>query len=270
MDDLEEELTRLFQDRRLDVQVAADAEKTVVAGARRVRRNRIALVSAAGVVAAAVLATGTIVLTHGPSKSNQVADAPTLSVTSTSTDTTSPGTTPQVQTPSAATTPPASGRANAPTVMTSPRGPAASTSKPAVVPAVTATVLGPNGYGPFRLGMTAEQVVATGQVNQPAAPVPAGQCVTYTIGGQPGSRIVVSPRSGVVLIDPSIKVHTPEDVGEGTNIEIALSHYRDFDAQKSPSVVAVPGRTSAWYSISYDMDTSKVTGIILLGSQTEC
>ncbi len=270
MGDLEDELTRLFQDKRLDVQVAADAEKTVVAGARRVRRNRVLLVSAAGVVAAAVLATGTIVLTRGPSSSNQVADPPTLSITATTSNgTTSPGATPQSQAPSAPTTAPGSGHPS-PTVTTSPRPPSASTSKPAATVAVTATVLGPNGYGPFRLGMTADQVLATNQVNQPVAPVPAGECTTFTIAGQPGSRLVVSTRSGVVLIDPSIKVHTPEDVGEGTNIEIALSHYHDFDAQKNPSVVAVLGRASAWYSISFNPDTANVTGIALLGSKTEC
>jgi len=80
--DLEDELKRLFADERLTVQVPADAEKTVVAGAKRIRRRRPALVSAAGVVAAAAVVTGTLMLPHGPDPAPTIAGAPPLSVTS--------------------------------------------------------------------------------------------------------------------------------------------------------------------------------------------
>jgi hypothetical protein len=80
--DLEDELKRLFADERLTVQVPADAEKTVVAGAKRIRRRRTALVSAAGVVAAAAVVTGTLMLTHGPDTAPTIDGGPPLSVTS--------------------------------------------------------------------------------------------------------------------------------------------------------------------------------------------
>jgi hypothetical protein len=62
MDELEESLKRLFQDPRLDMRAAPDADEKVVAGARRVRRNRIAMITSAGVMSLAVLAGGTFLL----------------------------------------------------------------------------------------------------------------------------------------------------------------------------------------------------------------
>jgi hypothetical protein len=79
--DLEDELTRLFQDERLDVRVAADAEQTVVAGARRVRRRRIALVSAAGVLSVSALAAGAVFLVR-PTPTPTEVGGPQLTITS--------------------------------------------------------------------------------------------------------------------------------------------------------------------------------------------
>jgi hypothetical protein len=60
--DLDDELRRLFQDQRLDIPVRPGADEAVVAGARRVRRNRIALASAGSTFAVAALVAGGIAL----------------------------------------------------------------------------------------------------------------------------------------------------------------------------------------------------------------
>src|SRR5688572_12165679 len=137
MDDLEDSLKRLFQDSRLDMRVAPDAENTVVRGARRVRRRRITMISTAGVMSLAVLAGGTFLLARPAPQPTEVATQPTdLPITTTSPTTTSPAT----------QHPPAPPQLTEPTPATSSTTEAGGppSSRPAEPTAVTS--LGPTGF----------------------------------------------------------------------------------------------------------------------------
>jgi cytoskeletal protein RodZ len=259
-EDLEDELKRLFADERLDVQVAADAEKTVVAGARRRRRRRVALVSAVGVVAAAVVATGTIVLARSP-EHTEAADNPTLRITSTTAGTAvsdgpssssgPPSTSPQL--PPSATT--ESSR-------TSTKPPTSVSSKATVSPSapqVAGTVLNANGYGPFRFGMNQAQVEAAGQVTLMPS---AGACVGYTVTGS-GVHLYVSKTTGLAQVQVSSGVRTPEGIGVGSTEDDVKAKYPSYrDGQ-----VAVPGNTTATYLFTFSTkDPKTVTDLRMVGS----
>jgi cytoskeletal protein RodZ len=257
--DLDDELKRLFADDRLDVQVAADAEKTVVAGARRRRRRRVALVSAAGVLAAAVVATGTIMLARSPGNT-QTADRPELPITSTTSSTVvsdAPTTSSQL-----ATAPQLPSSATTETTKLSGKPPASVSSKPAMsssVPPVVATALNPNGYGPFRFGMSQAQVETTAQV----VPAPGvGACLSYTVLGN-GVRLYVSKASGLASIQVSSGVRTPDGIGVGSTEDDVKARYPGYrDGQ-----VAVPGNTAATYVFTFSTkDPKTVTDLRMVGS----
>jgi cytoskeletal protein RodZ len=265
--DLEDELKRLFRDERLDVRVAADADKTIVAGARRVRRRRIVLVTTAGVLSVLAVGAGTMVLARGTGTSDSATPPTSLPITTSDSSTSLPDT---PQTPSGLSAPPDV----KPSV---PPEPTSRTSSPTNSPArvtstaapITATVLGPTGYGPLRLGMTDTELQATGQVSA-GPPSPAGSCSTYTINGQTGSRLEVSAKRGLVIIDPGPKIHTPESIAEGAAEDEVKAKYPDYDSQISPAIVRVPGNPAAWYYIYPGPDSGKIGAIVLVGSQSEC
>lgn len=60
--DLDDELRRLFQDDRLEIQVKPGADEAVVTGARRLRRRRVAMASAASTLAVATVVAGGVAL----------------------------------------------------------------------------------------------------------------------------------------------------------------------------------------------------------------
>ena len=255
--DLEDELKRLFADERLDVQVAADAEKTVVAGARRRRRRRVALISAAGVVAAAVVATGTIVLARSP-EHTEAADNPTLPISSTpssmvvSDGPSSSSGPPPTQPPPTAITESSKTSSKLPTSVTS-----KATMTPSA-PQVASTVLNANGYGPFRFGMNQAQVEAAGEVTLTPS---AGTCVGYAVSGS-GVHLYVSKTSGLAQVQVSSGVRTPEGIGVGSTEDDVKAKYPSYrDGQ-----VAVPGNTAATYLFTFSTDPKTVTDFRMVGS----
>jgi hypothetical protein len=267
--DLEDELKRLFRDERLDVRVAADADKTIVAGARRVRRRRIALVTAAGVLSLLAVGAGTMVLTRGPSSSDSATPPTSLPITTSD----SPTIISSTPAPSPTGIPTLSqvkpGEPSVSSRTTSSSSPVPRTA--ATVAPIAATVLGPTGYGPLRLGMTDAELQATGQVTSSLpSQKPVGSCTTYAINGHTGSRLEVSAKRGLVIIDPGPKIHTPEGIAEGATQAEVKAKYPDYDSQKSPAIVRVPGNSAAWYYLYPAPDSSKIGTIVLVGSQSEC
>jgi hypothetical protein len=262
--DLEDELKRLFQDDRLDVQVAADAEKIVVAGARRTYRRRTALISAAGVLSAAVLATGTVTLTGGPEQST-VADRPSLSITTGPSSVVPSGLPPGTEAPAKPNSAPTSvsspGVGDPPTITKSTvKGPTASPSHPPAS-SVTATLIGSQSYGPFTLGMSDADVQALIQAN--GVKTSAG-CSVYQIPGQNGSQLVVSPTKGLVTIAPvASKLTTPQGVGIGSTPEQVKAKYPDYVDGANPAKVSAGSDDFYYFSMSAG-SAAKVTGIKLV------
>jgi hypothetical protein len=266
-DDLEDELKRLFEDERLDVRVSPDAERTVVAGARRVRRRRTAFVTAAAVVSAGVLAASTVfaVREQGTAK---LAEPPTLAITSSSTTVstseqaaqgTSVAQPPSTETTKLNTSTPPSGKKETTSSSTSPR-----TSVPPTI--ITNKVLGPVGYGPFRLGMSEAELLAT-QLAEPAGDV--GGCAKYEIKGIAGSALYYSPSYGLGLIVLTSNVRTPAGITIGSTEDQVRNKYPDYnDTVVSHPRAAVPGNSTAVYEFTYSADEQRtVTGLTLMGTQ---
>jgi hypothetical protein len=257
MDDLEDSLKRLFQDSRLDMRVAPDAEKTVVRGARRVRRRRVVMISTAGVMSLAVLAGGTFLLARPTPQSTEVATRPTdLPITTTTTTTTepTPGSTearpPQVPQTTEATS-----------TTTQPQAPSAlRPTEQAALPTAVGT-LGPTGFGAFRLGMTEDQIKATRQAQGAARSTDT--CAIYRIQGMPDtSTLTVSKRYGLVAIALTADAATPQHITIGSTEDAVRSTYRGTTS------VTAPENPNADYRFRFT--TGKVSEITLVAKQQDC
>jgi hypothetical protein len=250
MDDLEDSLKRLFQDSRLDMRVAPDAENTVVRGARRVRRRRITMISTAGVMSLAVLAGGTFLLARPAPQPTEVATQPTdLPITTTSPTTTERPTVAPSQQPTEPTP--------ATTSSTTEAGEPPS-SRPAEPTAVTS--LGPTGFGSFRIGMTEEQVTTTRQAQVVSG---TSSCSTYRIQDMTGtSTLTVSKRFGLVAIALTAQATTPERITIGSTEDQVRTTYRTTVS------TTVPGNPNADYRFRYT--AGKVSEITLVAKQQDC
>ncbi|GLW92035.1 hypothetical protein [Actinokineospora globicatena] len=131
-------------------------------------------------------------------------------------------------------------------------------------------VIGPDGYGSLKLGMSTEQAIATGRV-LPAPPGdPSSDCTPHAAPGQPEDTFAVgiSPVHGVSLIfgygDPS----TPEGIKKGsTKAEVKRAYPRLEDGAGGSST-AVPGYPNNHYGFNF-VD-GKVTSISLSNQYESC
>jgi hypothetical protein len=257
MDDLEDSLKRLFQDSRLDMRVAPDAEKTVVRGARRVRRRRVVMISTAGVMSLAVLAGGTFLLARPAPQSTEVATRPTdLPITTTTTTTTEP-------TPGSTEARPAREPQTTEATSTTTQPQTPSSIRPAEQPALPTAVatLGPTGFGAFRLGMTEEQITATRQAQ--GVDRGTGTCATYRIQGMPDtSTLTVSKRYGLVAIALTADAATPQRITIGSTEDAVRSTYRGTTS------VTAPENPNADYRFRFT--AGKVSEITLVAKQQDC
>ncbi|MCE7004961.1 hypothetical protein LWC34_19325 [Kibdelosporangium philippinense] len=259
--DLDDELNRLFKDERLDIRVAPDADTHVVQGAKRVKRRRVAAMSAAGVLSAALLAGGAFVLAQPGPTSSQTADQPPLPVDNSSSSsgvppTGAPGEPTALPTSSPVETrpltPETSGNSSRPTTM-----PPTSTLPP-VAPGAQ---LGPRGFANMALGMTEEELFATGQVQGPPKPNPG--CISYSLKTASGT-VWLSADKGVVGFVMRGGVATPERVGIGSTTESVEAAYADFDGTSAK----VPTNAAAIYKFGFA--AGKVSSISLLTDQQAC
>lgn len=196
---LDDELQRLFADDRLDVPVRHGAAEAVVAGARRVRRRRIAMSAVGGAAALSLLAGTAIVLTKpGPTHS-----VPGAEISATG-DITAPPT--ERSADPAPTSVKAPGNSGIRTGSVTGK-PTSSTSPSDFQPedGVDGTVpFGPDGYLALRLGMTAEQAEATGLITPNVQPISSKGCKGYDYKGTPKEAaryaVVISPKYGLVRL----------------------------------------------------------------------
>lgn len=198
---LDDELQRLFADERLDVPVRHGATEAVVAGARRVRRRRIALSAVGGAAALSLLAGTAIVLAKpGPAHSVPGAEiSATGEVTATATERSDDPAPTSVNAPgnSGTRTGSVTGKpTSSTTVPPSDFQPEDGTD--GTVP------FGPDGYLALRLGMTAEQAEATGLITPNVQPISSKGCKGYDYKGTPKEAaryaVVISPTYGLVRL----------------------------------------------------------------------
>ena len=135
-------------------------------------------------------------------------------------------------------------------------------------------VLGPNGLGTLRLGMTKPQALASGEV---AGVSPAeSQCDAYKLVGAPASVTdgYLSHALGIALIVPPAGVRTPEGIGIGSPIaDVVRAYpgtvYNSSTRQNLGPRVLVPGNPNAYYRFP-DGGTGKVTRISIELKNQDC
>ncbi|ONI72697.1 hypothetical protein ALI144C_42535 [Actinosynnema sp. ALI-1.44] len=254
--DLEDELQRLFKDERLDVRVASDAESNVVAGAHRLRRRRMVAMSAAGVLSAAVLAGGALVLTQSGPQSSGVATPPS-DLPIDSTQPTAAGPSPETSVTTAPSPPePVSKSTSSP--VDSPGATKPTAQPPASKPGV---ILGPTGDGTTRLGDTQKDLESAKRVPT-TAKEPAG-CTSFPTRSATGTAYIGQSGKVVAIVYRS-EATTPENITIGSTADSVKGAYRDFTG----STATVPGNTAAKYKFTFA--SGKVTSIALLANQQDC
>ncbi|MCT2586622.1 hypothetical protein [Actinophytocola gossypii] len=239
--DLNDELRQLFADERLDIPVRPGAEATIVAGARRIRRNRRLAVTA-GAVAVAVLVSGGVALaTHSTNRSlppaETTADAPIVTPTTSTATTTSR--------PPATSTSAVTSHSSPPSVESDPppTGEKKERERKDVPPSLTDAVLTHTGYGPFELGMSGDDALATDLLTLEWGEF---DCSRYLIRG--GGTVVVSEKFGVVSLRVPERVRTPEGIGAGDTVgEVRATYPGVSDYRHGVSGSATEG-TDAFYS----------------------
>ena len=230
--DLDDELRRLFQDDRLDVAVRPGSDTEIVTGARRIRRRRHALASAAAVVA--IAATGVAISNFGAAQTLPPADSLT-SVPTTSTVPTSTVT---------------------PSTVIETRIVTVTVDAPATVPEV---ITGPVGYGKLKLGMPQKDAEATGVLLQPAT---SGTCSTYASQSVPDNKnaVLISPKSGVVRITLPGFAKTSAGVGAGSTASEVKAKYENAVTQGSSIAVAMQGQLS-WRFV-FQLDNAQKVSVV--------
>ena len=105
------------------------------------------------------------------------------------------------------------------TSTTTTSSPAKTTSSPTTRPPVQSHVLGPNGYGKIKMGMSFAQVKAAGVLQENEQPEP--YCHQYKLftDGKLDGFIYITKERGVEIIAPDQKVSTPEGMTLGAAVE---------------------------------------------------
>jgi hypothetical protein len=284
-DELDAELRRLFGDERLTVRPKSDAPEAIVAGARRIRRRRTAMISASGAVVAVALVGAS--LTFGPFRTQDNVAAMNTSALKTATlPQTVAGSAPPVsptQSPvpggesapatSVPGTPPAGGK-----LTTSPNSPpktTPTTGKRVPQFITTGGLLSPAGFGNLKLdsnllGAPPADVTVTETPTSTA-------CTGYNFSGEgvPGPGFAATspmtqPYGGggyVVKIVPSGPVHTPEGIGKGSTKDDVKQKY--VGAGENESGLYAPASATSVYRFTVD-SANVVQAILLEKTNNDC
>lgn len=267
MDDLDDELRRLFSDERLDVHVAPDVD-SVVRGAHRRRRRRVAVASAFGVVAMAGVGLG---LADIRLPNPDELAGPTLPTTSYGPSTTQPpvSTSTYVSSQTVTVNPPptSNGGGN----NTNPDAGPGTTGKKSSNPPPPPTPQTQAGrFGSLELGMSEAAALKTGALIEPSSPADSeNRCKGYATTAVPDSNaVIISPVKGLVRITLATAVKTPNRVGAGSTLEAVKTAYPNA-VQNGSTLVAPMAATPKW-SYVFENDGATVTVVRMRLADNDC
>ncbi|GAA3024028.1 hypothetical protein [Actinokineospora globicatena] len=131
-------------------------------------------------------------------------------------------------------------------------------------------VIGPDGYGSLKLGMSTEQAIATGMILASPPGDPFEDCVMHAAPGQAEGHFMVgiSPEHGVALIFPRDDARTPEGIGVGSTKDEVKRAYPKLEDGPGGSGVDVPGYPNNHYV--FNITKGKVVGISLSNQYEFC
>lgn len=297
--DIEQQLDRLFDDARLDVVPWSGAADVVVRGAKRTRRRRQVAYAAGGstLVAAALAGTLFAVTDQRPDGDNPNIALPTSTSEraehggSTLTPKPSWKNEPTTQRPATTTTTDARERpqqtsengdepdrptaTQRPERTTQPEERESEAAEPPEAPKreIATSTLGPDGYGPLKLGMSFED--AEPYLEEGANPPPRNDCRTYRLaeGDARVQSVRFDPSRGLVTFTAS-GARTPEQAGAGTSAKTLRDKYPKGDASGNAYRVELNTTSNNLYNFTLDgsaeQDSSKVTNYVLTFNEYFC
>ncbi|WP_436493547.1 hypothetical protein [Actinokineospora sp. HUAS TT18] len=150
-------------------------------------------------------------------------------------------------------TPTSTAATTAPSATAAPPGSGAPSS------AVPAPLLGPDGFGGLKLGMSRDQALATKLITD----VPAStSCAVHKLkAGDTG--VFISARLGLAAIAYPAGARTPEGIGAGATLPAVKRAYPKLDAIPSGYFADVPGNPAARYVLFVDGDKVKAVDLEL-------
>ena len=256
---VEDELTRLFEDDRLDVPVRPGAASLVVACARRRRQHRNAAAVTGGALTLVMLAAVGVALAGVDDGRTDTLSATKPPVTVIPTTTASmPGAPPIPQSESSDARAPSSSTATtSPEVPASAQSPSRAASRISTTsavsqqrPASTDPTIGPDGWGRVMLGMSEAAAVATDEFDMSEG-VSGSPCRRYWLRGG-NAPVDISPTYGVARISAKSGVTTPEGIGVGSTDADVMSAYPDATTANYVITAPVPGNPDAVYIFRTD------------------
>ena len=274
-DELDAELRRLFGDERLAVRPKADAPEVIVAGARRIKLRRTAMMASSGAVVAVVMVAGS--LTFGPFRTqDNVAALSTGAMKTGEPQQTAVLTAvpdaPAVAPPSMDVTPtvlPPKGPPANDTRVVSPKAPPKTTSNPVKTEpkfVSTGPLLEADGFGKLKLGAPVGGPPASDVTLEPAPTSTACAGYNFSGDGVPAAGFAAASNNSVQVIAPSGTVHTAQGIGTGSTTGDIRQKYAG--AVESGSGFYAPAGPTSVYRFTLDGDV--VQSIQLEMTNNDC
>lgn len=267
-DELEQRLRELFADERLDLPPPPDAGTAIVAGARRRRRRRHGVLAVTGVAAAVVAVSGglTMINLHGED-GTAVISAGGSSISVKPPENLTAGQQPAPSVPGPTGTQDIEGSASTALPPSSASRPSSSQPSSKDAPALSGPLLGSDGFGTLKLGMSETQIATQGVLLSDARAGAA--CTVYTARGTglPSSAtVVISKAVGLAVVTPQQVAHTAEGIGAGSTKDQVLAAYPA--AKEEAGGITAPARAAAAYR--FRLDDSGVVETSLVSVNQDC
>ncbi|GGN00299.1 hypothetical protein GCM10011609_43300 [Lentzea pudingi] len=265
MDDLDDDLRRLFSDDRLDVHSTSVSTELVVRGAARRRHRRAAVAGTFALVAVVGAGIG-VSRFEMPAPDSTVGALLTTAVSVTTTPPPPPSTSTVISTATVTVgQPPNSNGGN--TGKPDPGGTSRSSSKTSTPPTPESQ---PGRYGTLSLGMSEADALATGSLVEPSSPAdPDNRCKAYATKSVPDANaVIVSPARGIVRITMPNYAKTPKNVGAGSQVSEVKAAYTN-SIQSGSSVTAQISASPPW-SYIFETDGAVVTTVFMRLNANDC